>query len=389
MTHINVLHLTDTLDAGGAERMAVNLVNLLPRARYRAHLCTTRREGVLANAIAPDVKRLTLSRTWRFDAQALRTLARYIDHARIDILHAHGTALFIAVLASRYRPQSAIVWHDHYGRCLFDDRPAWLYRLAVRYVKGIIAVNQVLAAWAHERLGVPKERIRYIPNFVMPRHEPEGALSLPGIAESRIVCVANFRPEKDHFTLVRALMHVVRACPTVQLLLVGAPVDPEYLSRVQHEIERCGLTRHVSILGTRSDVPAILKACSIGVLSSASEGLPLALLEYGSAGLPVVATNVGQCAEVLAEGAAGLIVPPAEPAELARTLVSLLRSAERRAELGTRFRQRLEEAYSPNAALRQVCDFYEEIVESRVKPEVAMSAVDSPHLSVEQPGDRS
>jgi glycosyltransferase involved in cell wall biosynthesis len=387
--HINVLHLTDTLDAGGAERMAVNLVNMLPRERYRPHLCTTRREGVLADTIAADVKRLRLNRTWRFDAQALRTLARYIDHARIDILHAHGTALFIAVLASRYRPHSVIVWHDHYGRCLFDDRPVWLYRLAGRYVKGIIAVNQVLAAWAHDRLGVPKARIRYIPNFVMPGQEPERGLSLSGIAESRIVCVANFRPEKDHFTLVRALMHVVRACPTVQLLLVGAPVDPDYLSRVQHEIERCGLTQHVSILGTRNDVPAILKACSIGVLSSASEGLPLSLLEYGSAGLPVVATKVGQCAEVLAEGAAGLLVPPGEPTELARMLISLLRSAERRTELGARFRQRVKEAYSPDAALRQVCEFYEEIMESSVKAEATISSVEGRALYVGQPGERS
>ena len=388
MSHINVLHLTDTLDAGGAERMAVNLVNLLPRGRYRPHLCTTRREGVLANAIAADVQRLRLNRTWRFDAQALRTLARYIDHARIDILHAHGTALFIAVLASRYRPRSVIVWHDHYGRCLFDDRPVWLYRLAARYVKGVVAVNQVLATWAHERLGVPKTRIRYIPNFVMPRHDLESDLSLPGIAEARIVCVANFRPEKDHFTLVRALMQVVRACPTVQLLLVGAPVEPEYLSRVQHEVERCGLTQHVSILGTRNDVPAILKACSIGVLSSASEGLPLALLEYGSAGLPVVATNVGQCAEVLAEGAAGLVVPPGEPTKLASALISLLRSAERRAELGARFRQRLEAAYSPNAALQQICEFYEEVMESSFKSESTISAVENSHLSVEQPSER-
>lgn len=369
--------------------MAVNLVNMLPRGRYRPHLCTTRREGVLANAIAADVERLRLSRTWRFDMQALRTLARYIDHARIDILHAHGAALFIAVLASRYRPRSVIVWHDHYGRCLFDDRPVWLYRLAARYVKGVVAVNQVLAAWAHERLGIPKSRIRYIPNFVMPRQDPEGDLSLPGIAQSRIVCVANFRPEKDHFTLVRALMQVVRVCPTVQLILVGAPVEPKYFSRVQHEIERCGLTQHVSILGPRNDVPAILKACSIGVLSSASEGLPLALLEYGAAGLPVVATGVGQCAEVLAEGTAGLVVPPGEPTELATMLISLLRSAERRVELGARFRQRLEETYSPKAALTRVCEFYEEIMESSVKAEATISAVERARLSVSQPGERS
>jgi hypothetical protein len=68
---VRVMHVIDTLVVGGAERVAVNLANLLPRARYEAHLCTTRSEGMLAHLIAHDVGRLRLWRGWRYDITAL------------------------------------------------------------------------------------------------------------------------------------------------------------------------------------------------------------------------------------------------------------------------------------------------------------------------------
>jgi hypothetical protein len=97
---VGVMHLTDTLDAGGLERVAVNLVNTLPRARYHAHLCTTRRDGALAELVAPGVGRLCLNRRRSVDAGAVVRLAAYIKEHQIKLLHAHGTALFIARAAA-------------------------------------------------------------------------------------------------------------------------------------------------------------------------------------------------------------------------------------------------------------------------------------------------
>ena len=77
-------------------------------------------------------------------------------------------------------------------------------------------------------------------------------------------------------------------------------------------------------MGPRNDVPAILRACRIGVLSSASEGLPLALLEYGKHGLAAVSTAVGQCPEVLDNGYAGVLVPASSPDQFSDAIVGLL-----------------------------------------------------------------
>ncbi|MBI3359810.1 MAG: glycosyltransferase, partial [Chloroflexi bacterium] len=130
-------------------------------------------------------------------------------------------------------------------------------------------------------------------------------------------------------------------------------------------VKQAGDLHNVSFLGERMDVAGILAACDIGVLSSRSEGLPLALIEYGRAGLPVVTTSVGQTAEVVDSGRAGLLVEPADPRVLAEALIHLLRSPRKRVLFGSRLRCRVEEIYSPENAMRQICEVYSSILRSR------------------------
>lgn len=356
---VHVLQISDTLEAGGAERVAVNLANTLPRSRYVAHLCTTRRDGPLESLVSADVPRLRLARTGRWEIDALLRLAAYNREHKIAIMHAHETSLFIAVLASLLPPYPKVIWHDHFGRHAIEERPLLPYRVAAARVSGVVAVNPSLAAWSTGRLRIPAHRVRHISNFVA-RAQPSAALpELPGEAGMRLVCVANLRPEKDHLTLLRAMEQLVRHVPTAHLLLVGTGTIPEYSTRVRDAIAERALGRHVSLLGQRDDVPAILRQCAIGVLSSASEGCPLALLEYGMAGLPVVATRVGQCGEVLDEGRAGFLVSPGAPDELAQALLQLLRSPEQRAALGQRFQARVDTEYGEGRIVAEVCEAYE------------------------------
>jgi glycosyltransferase involved in cell wall biosynthesis len=361
-----VMHLVDSLALGGTERVAVNLANSLPRDRYRAYLCATRGSGPLAQAIDSHVGFLELGRRHTCDAAALRRLAQVLRQEQICLLHAHSSALFVAAVASLLPPFPKVIWHDHYGRYAIAPRRPLPFWLLTRRAAGVIAVNQPLAQWSRQVLRIHPSRVRYIPNFVC---EPVATspADLPGAAGSRIVCVANLRPEKDHLTLLRAMAQVIRQFPRAQLLLVGAG-DPDRQQLLLAEQRRLGLERNVACLGLRDDIPAILGACDIGVLSSASEGLPLALIEYGMAGLPAVATSVGQCAEVLDDGQAGLLAPPGQPAALADALLALLRSPDRRSALGERLRQRVRANYSAEAVVGQVCAMYDAVLVGTSEP---------------------
>lgn len=173
-----------------------------------------------------------------------------------------------------------------------------------------------------------------------------------------MVCVANFRPQKDHLGLIEAMSRL----PAGQLLLVGAGDDSSTRPAVERAIRARGLEARAHILGRRPDVPSVLAAADIGVLASRSEGLPLALLEYGQAGLATVATDVGQCREVLADGDAGLLVPPGDPHALAEALGRLIDDPAARRQLGASFAARLAEHYSPDAAIDRLEAIYRSVL---------------------------
>lgn len=361
-----VMQVTDWLEPGGKERVAVNLANLLPRDRFDSYLCTTRRShGGLENVLATDVRRLRLDRTRALDLAAVRRLVAFNAAHQIDVLHAHGSSLFMASLASLFPPFPAVVWHDHYGPYRRHDRPEWLYRLAAARIGGVIAVNHALLDWSRQRLRVHADRAWYLPNFVCdaaasPVVKDPGRL--PGRPGWRIACVAHLRPQKDHETLLNALALVVAEVPDVHLLLIGGESNPAYTSRLTTLVAARGLGASVTFMGRRDDVPAILAQCDIGVLSSESEGFPLALIEYGLAGLAAISTNVGQCAEILDHGRSGLLVEAGQPNALAQALTLLLTRADRRRSFALALRQRVRDCYSSGPLLDRICGIYDTVL---------------------------
>jgi glycosyltransferase involved in cell wall biosynthesis len=356
------LHLVDTLWAGGAERVAVDLVNQLPRDGYAPSLCTTRRDGPLDALVATDVGRLRLARTRRFDGRALQRLIAFIRERDVRILHAHGPSLLIARAAALAWPRPRVVWHVHAGAYASGDASGLPYRVLAAGVDAVIAVSEPLARWARRCLPVADHRVWYVPNPVSAARGTAPASPLPGSPGTRLVSVGNLRPEKGQLTLVRAMALVRERHTTAHLLLVGGVLDAAYAEAVRGEIARLGLEGQVTLLGQRLDVPAVLAACDIGVLSSEAEGLPLALVEYGCAGLPVVATGVGQCADVLENGRAGVLVPPGDVRALAAGITQLLECPVLRGHYADRFRERVQRTYSSAAVMCQITEVYDDCV---------------------------
>jgi glycosyltransferase involved in cell wall biosynthesis len=359
-----VLHIVDTLEPGGQERVVVNLVNHLPRERCQAFLCTTRKNGPLAEKVAPDVIALQLKRRHRFEVRPLRRLVAFIREHDIQILHAHGSSLFLAIVAALFAPFPLVVLHLHTGRLTTDKGKTRLYRIVASRINGIIAVNQALADWSCQKIHVAPNKVWYVPNFVWSDNgiKKKEKIILPGQAGGRIVCLANLRPLKDHITLLHAMVLVTQQMSHAHLILVGSASDTVYLEVIQKLISKSELEKHVSLLGQKNDVLNILELCDVGILSSISEGFPMTLLEYGMAGLPTVATQVGQCPELLDYGRAGILVTPGSPDQLAEAILGLLRSPDRRSFLGKQLNLHVQKCYNQHRILEKFCLFYEMIL---------------------------
>ena len=359
---IRVLHLIDSLALGGAERMAVNLCNVLAESGCEMHLCATRLSGPMQEFISPNVRFLELNKKRTFDLAAILRLWSYIRQHGIQVIHAHSSSFFMGCLM-KWMTGARLVWHDHNGKrveLLDSNRKLRLFSSAF---DAVMCVNETLRQWAANHLFVDPAFITYLPNFPSLEYSSNPLKeALPGCKERRIICTANLRFPKDHSTLVAAMRNVCDQFPNAQLFLVGADDNDDYSIALKSQIQEMGLDENMHILGQRPDISDILKECSIGVLSSESEGLPVSLLEYGLAGLAVACTDVGECATVLGDGEYGKVVPAKNPEALASALLELLSNISEREVLGNRFHKHVEQNYSGHAIALDVRRIYSKVL---------------------------
>ena len=112
---MRIVQIIDSLEAGGAERMAVNYANALANEIDFSALVVTRKEGDLRNQINTNVPYLFLNKGSALDIIALLQLRKFILKNNIEIIHAHGTSFFFAFLLKLVLPSVKLVWHDHLG----------------------------------------------------------------------------------------------------------------------------------------------------------------------------------------------------------------------------------------------------------------------------------
>lgn len=357
---MKVLQLIDSLEAGGAERVAVNIANALSAEISKSYLCSTRQEGILKASLDPKVGYLLLNKKRTFDLKAIIRLKDFIKKEQIDIIHAHSSSFFTATLVKLLYPKIKIIWHDHYGHSEFlHRRPIRILQLCSYFFNHVFSVNTLLASWAKRKLHVTS--VSYLPNFSV-KEKQDLVTQLHGKTGKRIVCLANLRPQKDHINLLIAFKTLYDKNKDWTLHLIGKDFEDDYSQSIKKYIKDFKLSDGVFLYGSCPDTSAILKHCDIGVLSSKSEGLPLALIEYGLAGLPTIATNVGQCKEVIIDQQTGLLVPSSDPESLRRALDYYINNPLKQELFGNALRQHIDNNFSKKAVISTIKGIYSNFV---------------------------
>jgi len=361
---MKILTIIDSLIAAGAERMAVNIANGLSEEGVESHLCATHSGGPLEEFILPKVKKIIIWKKSFFDIKAYLKLRKYVITNKIDIIHAHSSSLYWAVMIKWITPKVKIVWHDHFGFSeQLHQRETKTLRFFVRFVKHIFAVNEILLKYAVNDLKKKPEQVSFLANFADIKIDTANNQrpDIPDFeAYPKIVCLANLREQKDHNNLLDAFKLVAQKYNSARLYLAGGHFNDDYYRNV---VERTkneeNLIEKVHILGSRNDVAAILNECQIGVLSSISEGLPVSLLEYGLSNLAVVCTNVGDCSLVLDGGKCGRLVPPKDSEALAKEISYLLENKEEAENLSKALNKRVLKEFSKKETIKKIIRKYQ------------------------------
>ena len=349
---MRILQIIDSLEAGGAERMAVNYANALANEIEFSGLVVTRKEGLLLNQIKSNVSYLFLNKKSVVDIQSVFKLRKFVIENKVEIVHAHSTSFFLAFLLKLTYPKIKLIWHDHYGDSEFlSQRPSLSLRFIIPFFNGIIAVNQKLKIWAEQKLHF--KNVIYLPNFPSEENTISEQTILHGIQGKRIVSLANLRVQKDHFLVLEVAKKIKQSHPDWTFHLVGKDFEDDYSKKIKTMILDFNLESTVFVYGSRNDIKNILEQSAIGILTSQSEGLPVALLEYGLFKKPVVVTNVGEIPLVIQDGINGFVVETNSEQLFYDSLVKLMESDTLRLHFGNELQKTIGNNYSEQSVIQQ------------------------------------
>jgi glycosyltransferase involved in cell wall biosynthesis len=339
-----VCHVITKLELGGAQEVALYAVSHLDRRKFRP-LLVTGPGGILMDEaktlLDVDVHILSsLARRMHIlaDLGAFVDLVGLFRRIRPTIVHTHSSKAGILGRWAAWCAGVPVIIHTIHGYGITPAQPSWLRRILIQLERmtGWITTHWIAVAYADIEKGIEWGLFdRTEASVVRPGIDPQPfqiaidatkrhALRAEfgaGPADYLVGTVACLKPQKAPEDFVAVAKQVCDLVPEARFVIIG---DGDLRARIESLIEEQGLHNRLHLAGWRRDVPAVMKAFDVFLLTSHWEGLPRVLLEARTIGLPVVATKVGGVEEIIVQDRHGWLSDAGDVAGLSAQLICAL-----------------------------------------------------------------
>ena len=366
---MNVLHIIKSLGRGGAEMLLPETIRLHDREAFQFHViyflpwknqmvgAIERNGGKVVCFPASNNIQLLLQ---------FRRVIRYVKEQKIDLIHCHlPWAGFLGRLVHRITGVP-VLYTEHNKQ----ERYHWLTKTINRFTfnrqSAAIAVSREVATSIQNNIN-PRVPVYTILNGVntqsCQKHSDAGRRlrSEYGISDQTVVIgtIAVFRFQKRLDLWLEVFAALKQRFPGLKGVIVGAgPLNDSIMAKRS----ALSLENDVLMPGLQTNTVEWLSAMDVYMMSSVFEGLPIALLEAMSCGLPVVCTNAGGTGEVMRDGVDGALVPVDEPMKMVDQIAALIEDPTLRQRMGVASRKRVEEAFSMERMVGELEGLYREVV---------------------------
>lgn len=377
MQKINLFYGITKLELGGAQKQLLSLIKKLDKEKYNIFLFTAKDGLLLKEALS--IKTLKIKRSKFLDRPinplkdilALIEIYWFIKKNKIEIVHTHSSKAGILGRWAARLAKVKIILHTVHGWSFNDYQPRlvrmlfiYLERLTAQFTHRLIVVsNYDKQKGLNNRIGKEKKYslIRYGIDYTEFSIKDKNIRKELGIDTSDFVVgmVSCFKPQKSPLDFIRLSFLVKEVLPNLRFLLVG---DGILRKKIERLIYKFNLQNQVILTGWRKDIPRILSAIDIFVLTSLWEGLPISVLEAMASFKPVVATNTGGIREVIIEGKTGFLVEPGNIKEMSVRLVSLLKDEALRKKIGEDAKDFLSSDFTLENMVKNTENLYKDLI---------------------------
>jgi len=373
----HVLFIIDELwEMGGAERVLLKMIRLLPRDKFRCTLLTFKvREGIdELKTIGCPLWVLPLGRTYNWNAfRAARQMRRFIRRQQVAIVHTFfETSDLWGALVARLSGCPVVVSSRRDLGILRSAKHHFAYKLFRGLYDRVLTVSPQVRDFCIQTDGLNPKKVLTLFNGL----EMGPILAAPSRELTRwqnairddlpvIITVANIRRVKGIDVLVRAAQVVCSRYPQALVLVIGEPSEPDYCDELKETVLSLGLQSNFRFMGSRADVISLLRMSDVFCLPSRSEGFSNALLEAMACRLPCVATDVGGNREAIEDGQSGFIVASEDSQEMARRILALLDNRALATAMGCRAEAVIRKKFTAEAMMTNLIEIYNGLLQAR------------------------
>lgn len=372
-----IAHVIHRLDFGGLENGLVNLVNRLPRDRYRhAIVCLAGFNPVFRERIEnPAVEVTSLDKRPGKDPGTYLRFWRLLRNLQPDVVHTRNLGTvdmqWIAWVAGvRRRVHGEHGWEATDPRGL-DPRSLRIRRACRPVIRHYVPMSRDISRWLQDHVGVDPARIRQLYSGVdTDRFHPRSDDARSAIRDPRpdirhplvLGTVGRLDPVKNQAALLQAFARLAARVTDLNLVIVG---DGPLRTPLEAQAGALRVADRVTFTGARSDTPGLMRDFDLFVLPSINEGISNTILEAMATGLPVVAGRAGGNPELVVDGVTGRLYDPADPDALEQALLPYLTDPALRRAHGSAGRERVVQNFSLDAMVNRYAALYDELLARR------------------------
>lgn len=355
---MKVLHVIETLDFGGAEKVLVDLVEAT-RGPMSPAVCCVKRSGELAARLHPSVPVIELGKGEGNDWRLPWRLAEIAREGGFGVVHSHMWGVYLeAALAARLAGVPLI--HTVHGSYMaYPSGAAARFKMTLRHAlerraavwhRRVVAVSDAIQRFLVDELGFDARRVETIHNGIDSRL-PE----VPKRQGNTFITVGRLAAVKNQAMMLRAFAAVRHGWPQARLNIIGDGPERASLEALAAGL---GIASCVQFMGFRDDVAEHLAQADVFLMSSHYEGISIAVLEAMRSGLPVIGTRVGGMPETVDHGRTGWLVDDNDEAGFAQAMRDALADPTRSAAAGSAGRQRQQREFSLDETARRYLRLY-------------------------------
>lgn len=354
------MQVTHDLGVGGLPRVVETLCRSIDPAQFEVSVLCLNAGGPLADRLRSQGFTVHLPPADRPhpDYFAFRRVAEVMRAAQVDVVHTHNTQPFVDGGLASILAGVPLLLHTDHARD-FPDKLRYMvaeHLLAWRAWR-VVGVSAHTTENLHRYEWIPRRKLVTIPNGIEAAPfdteiDPAEVRRRVGLrpTDRMLLLGARLDEQKGMPYLIDAVAMLHAQVADLHLVIAGeGPLHDALLAQAAAR----GIADRVHLPGVRLDMPDLLRAADLFVMSSVWEGLPMVILEALAAGCPIVSTAVGGVPTAVLDDRTGVLVPPRDPAALASAIGALLADAPRRARYADAGRRLFRERFSADAMARQ------------------------------------